>query len=216
MASSNHHRQPKQERGRRRVEQILDAASQIFAEIGYESATTIKIAERAQISVGSLYQFFPNKDAIVRALVERYVELTRQWFETIPVAQFAPLSLPQMVDILVDSMREFTRQNRTFLRLFTESHSSTYLAEAMQAVDDQIYRQFDAVFALRNPELTGHERLRYHLVVLSIMKVLVALAAYSPALEHDEVYAEMKAVIVRYMAPITGMEARPDLLPQAD
>jgi AcrR family transcriptional regulator len=205
-------RGPKQERGKRRVAQILDAAAEVFAEIGYEATTTIRIAERANISVGSLYQFFPNKDAIVRALVDRYVELTRQWFLTIPVQRFAPLSLPEMVGILVDSMREFTRQNQDFLRLFTDSQTSTYLARAIQAVDDEIYRQFDAVFAMRCPELTAHERLRYHLVVLHIMKSLIALAAYSPVLSHDEVYEEMKTALIRYMAPVVGVEARPDLV----
>jgi AcrR family transcriptional regulator len=203
--------EPKQARGKRRVALIVDAAAQVFAEIGYEAATTILIAERANTSVGSLYQFFPNKDAIVRALVDRYVEQTRLWFETIPVSQFAPLALPDMIGILVDSMREFTRQNKDFLRLFCDSQNSTYLAEAMGAVDDEIYHQFDAVFAIRSPELSQRERLRYHLVVLNIMKTLIALAANSPVLSHDEVYEEMKTVLIRYMAPITGLDARPDL-----
>jgi AcrR family transcriptional regulator len=204
-------RAPKQERGKRRVALILDAAAEVFGEIGYEATTTIKVAERANISVGSFYQFFPNKDAIVRALVDRYVEQVRLWFETVPVQEFAPLSLPDMVGALVDSMREFTRQNTDFLRLFCDSQTSTYLAESIQAVDNEIYRQFDAVFAIRCPELTAHERLRYHLIVLHIMKSLIALAANSPVLTHDEVYEEMKAALVRYMAPIAGLDARPDL-----
>jgi AcrR family transcriptional regulator len=204
-------RPPKQERGKQRVALILEAAAQVFAEYGYEATTTILIAERANTSVGSLYQFFPNKDAIVRVLVDHYVEQTRLWFETIPVQQFAPLSLPEMVGILVDSMREFTRQNKDFLRLFCESQSSTYLAQAIQAVDDEIYHQFDAVFAIRSPHLTDHERLLHHLVVLNIMKSMIALAANSPVQSHDEVYEELKNVLIRYMAPITGMEARPDL-----
>src|SRR3989304_375194 len=83
-------RGPKQERGRRRVALILNTAAEVFAEMGYEAATTIKIAERANISVGSLYQFFPNKDAIVRALVDGYAEQVCLWFESIPVQEFAP------------------------------------------------------------------------------------------------------------------------------
>jgi AcrR family transcriptional regulator len=160
-------REPKQERGRRRVELILNAAAEVFAEIGYEATTTIKIAERAKISVGSLYQFFPNKDAIVRALVERYVGQVRVWFEAMPVEQFVAFALPDMVAALVNSMREFTRQNRDFLRLFSDSQSSSFLEDTIQPIDDEIYRQFDAIFAIRCPELTTHERLRYHLVTLA-------------------------------------------------
>ena len=63
---------PQQQRGQRRVEQILNAAAEVFGEIGFETATTNAIAQRAQTSIGSLYQFFPNKEAIVDALSDRY------------------------------------------------------------------------------------------------------------------------------------------------
>src|SRR6185369_14096948 len=65
-------RAPQQARGQRRVSKILDAADQIFAETGYEEATTNAIAIRANTSIGSLYQFFPNKHAILNALANRY------------------------------------------------------------------------------------------------------------------------------------------------
>lgn len=54
------------------VEAILEAAIRVLVERGYEGATTIAIAERAGISVGSLYQYFPNKESIVAALVEEH------------------------------------------------------------------------------------------------------------------------------------------------
>ncbi len=67
-------RAPVQKRGQQRVDAILDAAEVVFGEMGVESATTNAIAERAGASVGSLYHFFPNKDAILQALAERYAE----------------------------------------------------------------------------------------------------------------------------------------------
>jgi AcrR family transcriptional regulator len=65
-------RAPVQRRGRERVEAILDAAESVIGEMGLEAATTNAIAERAGASVGSVYHFFRNKDAIVDALLERY------------------------------------------------------------------------------------------------------------------------------------------------
>ena len=59
---------PRQERSKVMVEAILEAASQVFAELGYARATTNKIAERAGVSVGSLYQYFPNKDSLIASL----------------------------------------------------------------------------------------------------------------------------------------------------
>ena len=65
---------PRQERSRRTVERILDAAARIFQEQGYAAATTNDIADEADVSVGSLYQYFPNKDALLVALTKRHIE----------------------------------------------------------------------------------------------------------------------------------------------
>lgn len=65
---------PRQERSRLTVERILDAAARIFQEQGYVGTTTNEIADEAEVSVGSLYQYFPNKDAILVALTRRHIE----------------------------------------------------------------------------------------------------------------------------------------------
>ena len=67
---------PSQERSRRTVNRILDAATRIFHEQGYTGATTNDIADEADISVGSLYQYFPNKDALLVALTQRHIATT--------------------------------------------------------------------------------------------------------------------------------------------
>ena len=54
------------------VEAILHASAEVFAELGYARTTTNKIAERAGVSVGSLYQYFPNKDAILFELLQQH------------------------------------------------------------------------------------------------------------------------------------------------
>src|SRR5271155_2767647 len=65
---------PRQERSGATVDAILEAAAQVFERRGYAAGTTNRIAERAGISIGSLYQYFPNKDAILVALVRRHLE----------------------------------------------------------------------------------------------------------------------------------------------
>ena len=64
---------PKQARSGATVEAILEAAAQVFERHGYAAGTTNRIAERAGVSIGSLYQYFPNKDAILVALVHRHL-----------------------------------------------------------------------------------------------------------------------------------------------
>ncbi len=67
-------RTPTQDRARATVDVILEAAAQVFAERGYAAGTSNRIAARAGVSVGSFYQYFPNKDAVLVALVERHLE----------------------------------------------------------------------------------------------------------------------------------------------
>lgn len=64
-------RKPSQARSRQAVEAIVDASAQVLEQRGYKGATTNRIAERAGVSVGTLYQYFNNKDEIFDALIEQ-------------------------------------------------------------------------------------------------------------------------------------------------
>lgn len=64
-------RPPKQKRSREMVEKLLDATAATLAERGLDHTTTNHIAEKAGVSIGSLYQYFPDKDAMLEALLQR-------------------------------------------------------------------------------------------------------------------------------------------------
>jgi AcrR family transcriptional regulator len=70
-AATVRRRKPSQERSRRAVEAIIEAAAQVLEQRGYQGATTNRIADRAGVSVGTLYQYFNNKDEIFNALIEQ-------------------------------------------------------------------------------------------------------------------------------------------------
>jgi AcrR family transcriptional regulator len=67
-------RQPSQARSRETVEALLEAATRVFRRQGWK-ATTNRIALEAGVSIGSLYEYFPNKQALLVALAERHVEV---------------------------------------------------------------------------------------------------------------------------------------------
>ncbi len=81
---------PTQERGERRVANLLGAAEHLFALLGYEATTMIGVAKLAGASVGSLYQFFPNKECMGSALLLGYMdelsERLDQWKGSLPAA----------------------------------------------------------------------------------------------------------------------------------
>src|ERR1700722_2555004 len=68
-------RAPKRERGKQRVAELLQAAAAVFAEKSYEAATMTEIAARAGAPIGSLYQFFPAKEALADTLVQNYAAM---------------------------------------------------------------------------------------------------------------------------------------------
>lgn len=71
-------KQPSQERARATVDALLTAAAQVLEAEGEEGFTTNKIAERAGVSIGTLYQYFPNKESLVQGLIQAHHDRIRQ------------------------------------------------------------------------------------------------------------------------------------------
>jgi AcrR family transcriptional regulator len=80
--SVNPRKLPQQDRSRLTVEAILEATTHILTQEGYDKANTNRIAERAGISVGSLYQYFPNKESLMAALIEQHSDEIAQLMES--------------------------------------------------------------------------------------------------------------------------------------
>ena len=72
--SAEPRKRPRQRRSTETVARMLDAAARIYDERGYRATTTNNVAEEAGVSIGSLYQYFPNKDALLVALADRHLD----------------------------------------------------------------------------------------------------------------------------------------------
>jgi AcrR family transcriptional regulator len=97
---------PQQERSRETVEAILIATTHILIKEGYAAANTNKIAERAGVSIGSLYQYFPTKEAIVAALIERHAQSMVGLIEAkLKSVSDAPpeIALPELVKVCISA-----------------------------------------------------------------------------------------------------------------
>jgi AcrR family transcriptional regulator len=103
---------PQQDRSRALVEWIVEGATRILAADGLTGLTTNRVAEVAGISVGSLYQYFPNKDAIVVAIIERAQRETVAAVEAVAAqVQGAPLadSVAALVDLAIAAQYDRSR-----------------------------------------------------------------------------------------------------------
>src|SRR6202789_4690783 len=89
--------------GKARGAAVLEAATAVIAEKGYDAATMAEIAVRARAPIGSLYRFFPNKEILADALIKRYAVLINQSFDVID-RQVAGKSLEATADAILDFM----------------------------------------------------------------------------------------------------------------
>jgi AcrR family transcriptional regulator len=96
----NPRKMPQQERAQALVEAILDATTRVLVKHGYAGANTNRIAEVAGISVGSLYQYFPNKNSLISALHRRHAKEIRQTIET-TVKNSRGQSLAKKIETLI-------------------------------------------------------------------------------------------------------------------
>jgi AcrR family transcriptional regulator len=97
-------KRPQQDRSRVTVEAILEATTHILTEEGYENANTNRIAERAGVSIGSLYQYFPNKESLMAALAEQHSNEIAELVESqLSHLAHAPLeiAIPELVKAII-------------------------------------------------------------------------------------------------------------------
>jgi len=131
---------PMQARSKERVERILDAASQLLQEEGYNAVKTNLIAKRAEVSIGSVYQFFPNRFAIFNALSTRYRE---RYSATL--AEFMGPDSPErpwdeMLPDLVDVLAKMWRSNWAFHSVWLAIQNTAELRESDQDYRDSLIR----------------------------------------------------------------------------
>ncbi|WP_433463785.1 TetR/AcrR family transcriptional regulator [Spirillospora sp. CA-142024] len=195
----------RQARGERRIAGILTAAADVFARMGYEKATTNAIAAEAGVSPGSLYQFFPNKEAIAGALADRFVTQVRAAYEeAFGSTGSAGLSLDDVLDRAVDPMIEFNLANPGFKALFARPDMPAGLAKAVESVHTELTGRVDGLLAARAPDLPAADRARTAEVAIRIFQAMVPLVVGSAAEDRPALIRELKKVLHGYLAPVIG------------
>lgn len=185
------------------MDQVLDAAAGVFAEGGYEKATTNLIAARAGMSPGSLYQFFRNKEEIAEALASRYAAQQAASHDA-AFAQPGAASLPlaALIDQVIDPMIAFHAANPAARILLQGADLSPALAARTGELHQLALRRTRELVAARAPGLAPDEQARIATVTFQVFKGMLPaiLAASGP--ERAALARELKTVLCRYLAPI--------------
>ena len=139
-------RVPTQDRASAQVERILDAACLEVTERGYDAASTSSIAKRAEIAVGSVYRYFPDKRALMQAVERRnqarYGEAVGARLATVP-------DWRQAVDVAVETFREMHRTDPGFRAVALSGLGDPDLETRPGEFDDQHAAEFRALLTGR-------------------------------------------------------------------
>jgi AcrR family transcriptional regulator len=151
----------------------MDAGAELFAQKGYEATTMTEIASRAGAAIGSLYQFFPSKEALAEALFNRFAEQAAAAFAR--VEERAPgCSARELADLFVDyKLRQGTDRDAAIAL----SSVVAGIVERRKPLGDALRGRIAAILSAGNPALGVDEAALAAVMVNQVMKMVPALAA---------------------------------------
>ena len=167
---------PLQQRSREMVDRILDAATRVFTARGYHKTTTNHVAEEAGASIGSLYQYFPNKDSLLAGIAERHVaELMEEISLVAAQIRNAEPDVETVCRTLVTVAADMNRPSELH-RLLWDAPRSPELTEVLADLDRLLISEV-AWHLQRLGHAKGREELRATVLVAAATAAIHAVPA---------------------------------------
>ncbi len=195
---------PRQQRSQEMVQKILDAASKVLVREGYDRATTNRIAKVAGISVGSLYQYFPNKESLVAALAARHSEA--MWAVYMRSAQALagqPLAVAAAEHIRKDIAAHAV--DPKLHKVFVEQVPRVGTLEKVDEIGRKVVGLIRSRLDQHKDEIVPKDLDMATFVVFHVSQALVraAIVEHPEYLEDSRLADEITAVVVRYLLGTT-------------
>jgi AcrR family transcriptional regulator len=193
-------RQPRQVRSQERVNQILDVAEQMFIAEGYSATTTNAIAIRAKVPIGSLYQFFPDKGAILQALAIRYAEQLHQRFAEVDPADITNLPLAAYVDRIIDTTDQFFTDYPGYHAIFMQVQGTIpELEEIENVADAQLIQDLATSLSQYYSDLDPADYEAIAFVLVKAIGTLLWLSLSQERSFRQRLVAETKRLMLSYL-----------------
>jgi len=193
-------KEPRQARSKAMVDTILDAMARVLVERGYAKTNTNLVAEAAGISVGSLYQYFPNKDALIFALRERHVTRMLALFEGVVAKMDSSGSLSSDFEALIEALVAAHLLEPELNRILEEEFPSFHLPVSTP-VRQRFYEAIKAVLVKHRKSLTTPDIDVAAFVVQRMLKSLVnaMILIAPPGLNAASVRLEILPAMIGYL-----------------
>lgn len=186
----------KQERSRKTRQRILETAAELFLDQGYDQVSTNGVAAAAGISIGSLYRYFPDKQAVLAALVAAESADLRQAMRRI-LATTGPLpTLDRILDQLIDPLTLPRERPRLCLRMLQGAAASPELAMITRQLDSEMVDFVSRLLQLLYPEMPPESaRLRGRACVTIVDALAAVINQADTPSESLALIAELKRLL---------------------
>jgi len=193
-------KQPLQKRAEATYEAIMRATARILVKRGYDKTTTNHIAEGAGVSVGSLYQYFPNKEAIVAALLDEHLAETQEFLRR-GTANALGQPLEEAARGLIQGLLDAHRVDPDLHRVFVEQLPRIATFERIHLLEQETLALVRAYIEVRLPELAKKRKVDIvaFVIVHSVEAVSHAAVLFRRDLLEDPAFVdEVVRLVVRY------------------
>ncbi|WP_208611398.1 TetR family transcriptional regulator [Streptomyces bungoensis] len=206
VSDTSEQEQPRrrQARGERRIAQLLTAAAQVFCTTGYTAASTNAIAREAGVSPGTLYQFFPNKEAIAVELGDRLMHEMRETYGEVLTPVDPATSLEEAVGSAVDRFMAFNTEHPVFFALMHGPDVPGRIADAHDQLHTTLIGRIEDLLASLLPRSSPADITRTAHVCLGVYKAGLELVLAHEGAERTAYVQEVKNVLTRYLQPLAG------------
>ncbi len=201
-ARINPRKLPTQERSKQLVDSLLSATAKILVRLGYEGLSTNRVAEEAGVSVGSLYQYFPNKESLVAALIQRWSDGV---METLAdhYLEVRHESIETAVETLVAAALDFTRMDAKLHRILTQQIPNVNALPALELFNRRMSERVASWLEVHREQLEVED---LHLVAEVVVMTLSGLSDYAliqrpELLDSPSFVQHLSRLVLGYLAP---------------
>ena len=202
-------KRPQQRRSREMVRALVEATGRVIQQRGLDDTTTARIAEEAGVSVGSLYQYFADKDALIEALMERLANDIAGGMRALPLLQSRDLH--DMVDASIRfGFSVLHSRDGLYLELVRNWHRLP--TDRMVDLLQQHFMELARLYFLKHyrDHPIDNLQVRVFVVTNSVLFTMVRHVSHHGALiREDELAAELTRMVADYLAAPPRGEARP-------
>jgi AcrR family transcriptional regulator len=191
---------PTQARGWKRVQGILDAAAELFADQGFETTSMAAIADKAGTSIGSVYQFFEKKQDVFIALAHQCLEQVKTFAALLTGEAALQMQWPELIDASVDGFVALSRASPG-LRALNANIQQYGLFEAADAAQSRVLiDQAAKLLPLRIPGLAERDAHKIATLIITSINAAFFFGTRASPEEADELIEETKRMLRAYVS----------------